>query len=244
MSVNPQIVKSRFEKSLNKYNENAIVQNIMADNICTALSSIRTTYNNVLELGCGSGLLTEKLLKIIKYQNYYANDITKNAERYIRDIIENFIFINGNALRISTNKKFDLIISNAMFQWLNLNDVLDKSLSLCDKGGILAFTTFVKGNFNEFTKISGLSLDYKSKSDILNIFENDYELLYCDEFEKKLTFNNPLEMLLHMKNTGVNSLSDKNWSIKDIKIFCEKMNKSYDTITLTYKPIILIFKKL
>ena len=244
MSLNPKIIKSRFEKSLDKYNDNATVQKKMAIELCDALISFKNEFENVIELGCGAGLLTSELSKRIKFKNYFANDITKKANIYIKNIIPNADFILGNALKINTAKKFDLVISNAMFQWLNLSDIFNKCVSLNKKDGILAFTTFTSGNFEEFTKNSGLGLDYKSKSEILNTFTKQYELLYCREFEEKLEFSNPLEMLLHMKNTGVNSLGNKDWGIKEIKEFCENMNKGYEKITLTYKPIIIIFKKL
>ena len=45
-----------------------------------------------------------------------------------------------------------------------------------------------------------------------------------------------------MKNTGVNSLSEKVWTVKKVKEFCDKFSKKYPEAKLTYSPIIVIAK--
>ena len=130
-----------------------------------------------------------------------------------------------------------------MFQWINLEQASDKFKTLIKPQGILAFSTFTEGNFAQIKEITGLSLDYKSGDEITKIFSRDWELLYREEYSNIMTFNNPLELLLHLKYTGVNSLSDNMFTIKDIKGFCDKFNQLYNKTELTYLPLILIFKK-
>ena len=43
-----------------------------------------------------------------------------------------------------------------------------------------------------------------------------------------------------MKNTGVNSLSEKTWTVKKVKDFCDNFTKKYKKTKLTYSPIIII----
>ena len=45
-----------------------------------------------------------------------------------------------------------------------------------------------------------------------------------------------------MKNTGVNSLTSKTWTVKEVKDFCENYLQKYDSVKLTYNPIIIIAK--
>ena len=45
-----------------------------------------------------------------------------------------------------------------------------------------------------------------------------------------------------MKNTGVNSLSAKPWTIKEVKDFCEKYLEKFGRVQLTYNPVIVIAK--
>ena len=50
------LVKERFRKCLKTYDDNAIVQKIMAQNLVSELEQKK--YNKVLEIGCGTGILT------------------------------------------------------------------------------------------------------------------------------------------------------------------------------------------
>lgn len=241
MQLNTKSIKSQFEKSMNKYDENAIVQCNMAKYLIANLIKINSNFESILELGSGTGVLTKEILNNMKFEKYVANDLVEKSKNYISKMIPNVEFIHGNALKINTNNKFDLIISNAMFQWFsNLDDILTKCKRQLKSDGILAFSTFGPNNFAEIKKISGLSLKYLSAIEIKDILLKDFEILLIEEYTKVLEFNNPLELLAHMKNTGVNSLSTKPWTVKDIKEFCEKYMEEYECVKLTYDPIIVI----
>lgn len=244
MHINPKFIKQQFEKSMDKYNENAIVQKIVAQKLVKKLVDIETNFENILELGSGTGLLTQEIVGNIKYKNYYANDLTEKSKQYVSKIIPELNFICGNAQKISTTKKMDLIISNAVFQWFeNLSKLNIHLNSLMNKNGILAFSTFSKKNYQEIKDLIGLSLDYKNLEELLAIFSENFEILATEEFDYVMQFSNPLEILAHMKHTGVNSLTTKQWRFKEIKKFCDNYKEKYPNLTLTYSPIIIICKK-
>ena len=142
MQINPKLVKNQFKKSLDKYEENALVQAIMADKLIESLG--RREFSSVLELGCGTGLLTKRLVQSVSYKKYYANDIVEKSKVYLDKILTDYVFLGGNAQRLQVNGKFDLIISNAMFQWFS---DLEKALSyyqrILNKGGTIAFLSLI-----------------------------------------------------------------------------------------------------
>ena len=112
-----------------------------------------------------------------------------------------------------------------------------------ETSSLLVFSTLSPDNFKEIKDITGLSLNYKSKSDIQTILKKlGFEILYSEEFYEELDFSTPLELLAHLKKTGVNSLSEKIWTIKKIKKFCDNFSKKYPKTKLTYSPIIVIAK--
>lgn len=129
-----------------------------------------------------------------------------------------------------------------MFQWFdNLEKSIDKIKFSLDKNGILAFSTFGLDNYKEITSLTGLTLKYKTKGEIEAILKKlGFEVLYCEEFYEEVIFKTPLELLAHMKNTGVNSLSEKTWTITKVKEFCDSYSKKYPQTKLTYSPIIVI----
>ncbi len=245
MQVNPKSVKSHFEKAMDKYDDNAVVQKFLAEILAEETSLVRKNYGKILEAGCGTGLLTREIKKKLSFESFTANDLSEKSKKYLDKIFENYNFICGNAVRINTTQKFDLIISNAMFQWFsNLDEVLDRYRNILNKDGILAFTTFSPENFPELVKITGISLAYKTADELREILEKNYKILKLETFSKTLKFKTPLELLYHLKNTGVNSLGDKKWEFADVKDFCDKYVKTFEKVTLTYTPILVIAQKL
>lgn len=244
MPVDFKHVKKQFEKSMADYDKNAVVQDMMASKMMFELLKVSMNYENILEIGTGTGLLTKYIHRDLNYEHYCGNDIVEKSKIYVNKIIPEANFICGNAMKIKPEKKFDLILSNAVFQWFENFDKLITVLKLgLTKDGIIAFSTFSPKNFCEITELTGLSLKYKSKDELMQIMDSQgFEILYSEEFYEQVKFNTPLELLTHMKKTGVNSLSDKTWTVKHIKNFCDKYSKKYPKTILTYSPIIIIAK--
>lgn len=242
MQINPKLIKTQFEKSLDKYNQNASVQKLMAEKLVTETAKIKCDFNNILELGSGAGLLTEEISNALKFEKYYANDLIEKSQKYVKNIIPNAVFYCGNAQKIKPSAKMDLIISNAMFQWFKTIDS-ENYRNLLNPDGILAFSSFSPENFKEIRELTGITLQYKSVEVLRQIFEKNFEILHVEEFIHTLKFSTPLELLAHMKNTGVNSLTAQHWTFKEVKNFCDSYSQKYPKITLTYAPIIFICQK-
>ena len=94
MQLNPKLIKNKFKKSMDKYDENAVVQKLMAEKLAANLPE--KSYGKILELGCGTGILTRNLVSKITYTKYFANDIVEKSKFYIDKIIPDNIFICGN----------------------------------------------------------------------------------------------------------------------------------------------------
>ena len=244
MQVDTKTIKKSFAKSIDKYSSNAVVQKLTAEILINELAKIETDFNTVLEIGAGSGVLTEQVKEKLCFENFYANDLTEKSEKYIKKILPNSKFFAGDFRRINFRQKFDLIISNAVFQWFdNPEKVLNMCQTLLTPNGILAFTTFDKENFYELKNITGLTLDYKTANEWKILLQNGFEVIYEYGFEHALSFNNPLEILAHLKKTGVNSLSEKPLSVTQVKTLCENYRHAYPDLRLTYKPLVLIARK-
>ncbi len=244
MQTDSETIKKHFEKSMKLYDKNAVVQDFTARKICEKISQISSQFDTVLEIGAGTGGLTSHLVKTIGFNNYFANDLVEQSQSYLKKILPDVRFLCGDALEINVPEKSDLIVSNAAFQWFSdfgaLVRVLKQNLK---SGGILAFSTFSPQNFAEIKNLTGISLDYKTSDELIEILDCDFKILDCENFTKVLKFNSALEVLAHMKNTGVNSICQKVWTIKTVKEFCEKYSRIYPENTLTYAPLVIIAKK-
>lgn len=245
MQIDNKHIKKQFEKSMQDYDQNATVQILMALKMVFELTKISNTFENILELGSGTGILTKRLASELDFKNYFANDLVEKSKNYVQNFIPQATFYCGNALKIKPSKKVDLIISNAMFQWFpSFEKAIQTIKSNLKSNGLLAFSTFSPDNFREITDLTGLSLQYKTKEELEQILKNEgFEILYSEQFFEELKFKTPLELLAHMKKTGVNSLSEKTWTITKVKDFCDKYSKKYPKTKLTYSPIIVIAQK-
>lgn len=245
MQVNPKILKQKFEKSMPKYNENASVQREMAELLVNNLiKNAGQTFAQILELGSGTGLLTKIIADKLSYEHLTCNDIVEKSKFYLDKIVKNYTFIAGNSMKIKPSVHFDLIISNAMFQWFSsLPAALEYYSRMLNKNGVIAFSTFSSGNFKEIRSALGLSLDYLSVDGIKEALKKDFELLELLAYTKTLDFATPLELLAHLKNTGVNSLSAKKMTFAEVKSFCDCIVEKDGKARLTYAPVIVIARK-
>lgn len=241
MQSDIKTIKKHFQKSIDKYTDNAAAQKYTADILINELP--KTDYDNILEIGAGAGILTSYASNKLKWNNYYANDLVEKSEIFVKKYIKDTKFFAGDFRKIKFNKKFDLIISNAVFQWFeNTDKILDKCKNLLTKDGVLAFSTFSPDNFKEIRELTGLSLKYKSLEELKNSTEKDFSIINIKQSEYVMKFDNPLKILAHMKNTGVNSLTETRLGIKEVKTFCDNYKDKFPDLTLTYSPIIVIAK--
>jgi malonyl-CoA O-methyltransferase len=218
MSPDKEKIKQCFSKACEKYSENAVVQKNTAQKIAKYLKNGR--FENILEIGAGTGFLTFALSQNIEFENYFANDLSEKSENFVKKFIPRAKFIEGDFEKSQFNEKFDLIASNAVFQWFeNPEEIILKCYQMLNTGGILAFSTFLPDNFGEFKEITGLSLNYKSENEVTEIVTKYFKIEKTEKFKQTLSFNSGIDLLRHLKNTGVNSLSKKTWTLKQVQEF-------------------------
>lgn len=231
------LIKQRFKKSLKSYEDNALVQKRMAKKLCEMIDL--KNYKNILELGCGTGFLTSEIINKFGVQNYDALDIVKECGEYVNKINPDINFICEEIENFAPdNKKYDLIISNASLQWLeDLNGYTDKLKTMLKEGGEFVFTLFGKNNFKEMSEYIKTPLKYYGEDEIKNIFK-DFEIKECFEEDVVLLFDTPIDVLRHIKLTGVNALSETRWTKSDLINFETTYPKMKNgRYSLTYQPI-------
>ncbi len=230
------LIRQRFSRCLKTYEENAVVQKKMAIELAELLE--RTDYKNVLELGCGTGFLTSQIYGRLKFADYTAVDIVEECSEYISKISDGIEFICSDVEDFSTDKKFDLIVSNASLQWVeNLSDYIKKIRLNLNDGGCFLFTLFGKDNFKEMSDFVSRPLKYYSVEELKNIF-SEFKIEKIYDKKEVMKFSTPIDVLRHIKLTGVNALSNNHWTKRDLINF-EKAYpvNDFGKSTLTYHPV-------
>lgn len=224
-----------FLKAKNTYKKEAKVQEFMANELCLELLNLkRKHFRKVFEFGCARAELSQKLEKIISFDKYIKNDILDYGVDFEVEIFD----MNQIASHSLSEQKFDLIISNATLQWLDLKLILPTLDKMLDEKGILLLSTFGKKNLEQISQSTGFSLKYYSVLELEQIFKKYFINVEIKEEFKTLEFKTPLEVFKHLKLSGVNSLGYHFLGKKFLKEFEQKFHNC-----LTYHPIFILCKK-
>lgn len=249
-SVDKELIKKRFRKNLSTYDQNATLQKQMTDILLSHLIEHKSNnFNKCMEIGCGSGFLTEKILEKLVFEELFANDIVENSLNQTRIFSNKLKNLYGDCENIIFPSDLDLVISNATFQWIqDFPSLCNKIYSSLNSNGAFVFSTFGKENLYQIKTITGKSLNYYEKSEVENILSKNFKILYSHSETLNLEFDSAQDILNHLKLCGVNSLEIVKWTKNDLKNFGDKYNKLFKNneskLILTYNPMYFICAKI
>ncbi|NOR45310.1 MAG: malonyl-ACP O-methyltransferase BioC [Candidatus Delongbacteria bacterium] len=256
--IDKKLVRERFKKSMahNNYCRNASVQDMMAEYL---LQNLRTctanrSFQNIFEQGSGTGILTKKLLSRYDPKSFTGNDIVDDSEEYIEKIINDkhptckFNFISGDIEELTDYpENVDLVISNATIQWLSdTKNYFDNLAANVIQGTFIAFTTFGTNNLLEINKITSTALNYHTIDTIREILSKKFEILLLKEDTIKLQFKTPIEVIRHLRSTGVTGINRTAWTKKILELFSYRYTELFgndEGVPLSYHPIYIIAKR-
>lgn len=142
----------------------------------------------------------------------------------------------------------DLITSCSTLQWFaDTERFFTRCHRFLSDGGILAFSTFGKRNMQEIHTLTGHGLEYFSLEELKALLSSRFEVLYAEEEIVSLPFGTPLEVLQHLRQTGVTGTEKRVWTRGRLQSFCEEYIRMYGkddrSVSLTYHPIYVIARK-
>ena len=246
-----ELIKRRFSKAVNTYDQYAQAQHL----ICEHLVNILTRYSDnrfkrILEIGCGSGGFTRLLKQECQIGEWVLNDLCDSWEGSIRHLFPYAQpdFLVGDAESLDFPGKFDLIASASTVQWMkDLPHFFHKVSSSLSPNGVFIFNTFSPGNLPEIKDLTGIGLDYPNEDSIRDWLTRDFQVLHSESCRIFLHFKNPIEVLRHLKYTGVTAISSSGWTREKQERFCEEYEKRYKTTdgkcTLSYYPLYFLAVK-
>lgn len=238
-------IKQGFQNSLKTYHQEAVVQRRIAETLASHLDRHVSSPDRLLEIGCGTGFLTQKLENWSRSGLYYLNDLNEDVESLFD---KRYRFIAGDAEECDLPDRLDAIVSASAVQWFcNLSRFFDKSFDLLNPNGVLAFSTFGADHFQELRRLTGNGLVYFSPQDLIESLKaKGFQILFSDEEIISVYFEKPVDVLRHLRQTGVNGDLQPRWSIKRLRQFQAQYEEFFSTeqgLPLTFHPIYLIAKK-
>ena len=251
MSPDKLLVRERFGRSLAGYDGAAAVQAGMARRLVGEICSRGgDDCESVLEIGCGTGLLSRELVSRLSVRKLLAYDLVPECGPVLSATMERqpglaFSFAAGDIERVDLPAgAFDLAASNAVFHWLeDLPGLLGRLAAALRPGGLLAFTTFGPDNLREVAAAGGGGLGYRPLREVAALVERRYRLLHCGEMRETLGFSSPRRVLEHLRRTGANGLVRAGWTrgvLSDFETAYRRRFGQAGGVTLTYHPMFFV----
>lgn len=244
-------IYQRFTRALDSYDSQADAQHQISRKLAFLLSQYTGIhYHRILEIGCGTGGFTRCLKNKFCIDEWVLNDLCDGCFEKIEKLFPSAppFFISGDAEHLSFPGQFDLIASASTFQWMKqLELFLHKLSTYLVPHGILLFSTFAPGNLHEIKKLTGKGLSYPTADELCKWLSSDFNLLHCKEEDIILTFHHPLDVLKHLKATGVTATGKELWTRGTLNTFSQRYSEQFQTIhnqvTLTYRPLYILAAK-
>lgn len=239
-------IQNRFNKASLSYDKAASAQKEAAEFLVNRLIGLQIVApETVLDLGTGTGYVSELLLKSFPNAQYTLNDIAEEMLEFCKykfSHLDNVNFLTGDMSELNIGH-YNLIVSNFAFQWLENLDKLLESFNATSK--IFAFSTLLEGTFCEWYDLVGSYEDIKFRK-----FPKEAELVEICEKTKgsknfyywvqtiQKEFDSTQAFLKYLKALGASACEGQMSSTK-LRIL---MNKKSGKLIILYKIFFGIFK--
>lgn len=153
--IHKQEIAGRFGSSSARYDRHAWVQEHAALELARRIATLPLPPRpRILEIGCGTGLLTRELTRLLGPANWTVTDISpamlSQAQSHFPAGYADFRVLDGEHPG-HLDGPYDLICSSLAVQWFNdLDAGLARLANLLAPGGWLAFSTLADGTFREW----------------------------------------------------------------------------------------------
>jgi malonyl-CoA O-methyltransferase len=145
-------IRRNFARRARSYDRHAYMQRLMAHGLVAVAREVMGRARCILEIGCGTGCLTQLLRQANQEARLVALDLDASLVETARRRLKaaagvEWLVADGE---VPLRGEYDLIIANAVFQWFTRPaETLANYYRSLATGGILSFSTLGPGTFQE-----------------------------------------------------------------------------------------------
>jgi len=252
-SIDKVKVAKSFQRGQKTYDSNARIQQYVSKKLIDMLKEYpEIRYDNIFEIGCCTGNLTEQLLKNFDIGRLYLNDLVPDFYDDVKaransicdvEIVSQF----GDIESLEFPQNLDLVISSATFQWLtDIESLFKKAAGSLLDDGYFAFSIFGPGTLSEFKEITGIGLDYSAVGLLLDLLEKEFHIEEEETVKDQLFFSTPRDVLKHLQATGVGGVTEHRWTPSSLRAFEQSYYEKFggaSGVPVTYMSSYVIASK-
>lgn len=206
-----------FERAADTYDASAVLQREIGERLTERLDLIKMQPETVLDIGCGTGFITENLLKRYKKARVIGVDIALNMVQKARKRGGWFrkpLGVCADAACLPFQSQCaDMLISSLMLQWCNdLPAVFREFVQVLKPNGLLMFATFGPDTLRELRASWGKVDGFTHTSRFVDMHDVGDALLQAgfrdpvvDMEMITLTYSDVRDLLRDLKGIGANN---------------------------------------
>ncbi len=255
-------VAESFSSAAETYHEKATIQKKVAGGLISSLKPWKETIpaGDILEVGCGTGFLTELLISEFPDRNLLITDVAEgmldfcmnqlSEKKLVSDNVS-FELLDVNELEVQ-EQKYSLIISNFAAQWFTDTAIgLEKLSTMLKPGGLMLCAFPGNHSFEEWYNCClelGLPFTANPLPDVEEVvIKLSINPLQIDYYENDLhqEFDSSLQFFKHLKAIGASeSTSGKQLNGKQLRLLTNFWDeKASEKVKVKWHVVYLAAKK-
>lgn len=226
-------IRSAFNKASSRYDEHAFLQKEIATRLDAKLEVISSNTDVILDLGAGTGLLSQSLLQRFPSSKIICLDFAQKSLKNNPSAYK--LCADASHLPLADNS-VDVIASNLMMQWCpNLNQLFNECHRVLKNNGLILFSTFGPNTLKELKK-SWAVIDNKTHVNTFTDMHDIGDQLLQSGFQSPvmemenltLTYQSVTDLLRDLKAIGAQTVSTRSKSLTGKDKF-QSMIKMYES---------------
>ena len=226
-------IRSTFNDAASNYDDNAFLQSEIANRLAEKLKVISIKPQTIIDLGSGTGLLSNKTAEIFPIANLICVDFAQQS--LLKNSQNLKVCANAYELPFSSNS-VDFIVSNLMMQWCpDLKALFNECYRVLKPEGLILFTTFGPDTLKEL-KRSWSAVDSSAHvNNFIDMHDIGDQMLQSGfqspimEMENiTLTYEKVLDLMHDLKSIGAQNVGSRSKALTGKTKF-KKMIEMYES---------------
>jgi malonyl-CoA O-methyltransferase len=253
-------IRTRFSASASTYEENARFQKMIANELITFIPrEIKPSI--LLEIGCGTGLLTRLLIKLFPDSKIHALDLSAAMIAQNKTRLPSHIQWHiADILHFKSEIQFPLVVSNCALHWLeSIPEGFRNIYHLIQPGGSLVISIMIDGTLAELhearKKIAPNKIPPGRLPKINEVLDHlkkiNFNIYHFEEKTHRMSYPTVSSFLRVLHDTGVTSgaISQAHQPLNRTEL--NRLIESYETsysdagqgVRATYRTLFIVAER-
>lgn len=199
-------IRDNFSRIAHSYEQYADIQYSLAESLLQELKQEKIYPDKILDIGCGTGKFLADLSRNFSRAQVIGLDISQEMVSITKTRCPHCLVASAQALPFKS-ESFDLLISNAVYQWVeNLDAAFKEAYRVIKNNGIFVFNCFGKRTLKELRDCFKIEENGLPAKDIVyaQLLNAGFAHITIEENAQNKYFDNLRHLLWWLKKIGGN----------------------------------------